>query len=159
MNGQRAAVKGIPPASLIQNSKSCAILLCTETGYVALSLQIRSDFSELSQRGLEVFDDLKLVRCPRSLAPTLVALPSMSLIPFTPFGGDDVGIGEVAAAFEAFVFERENVEIPCSELAIIPKESLSQVFAYASSTSICVESTMQIRNVVFAKSQAFFQYN
>src|SRR5438876_3095265 len=28
---------------------------------------------------------LKLVRCPRSLAPTLVALPSMSLIPFAPF--------------------------------------------------------------------------
>src|SRR5439155_24334184 len=28
---------------------------------------------------------LKLVRCPRSLAPTLVTLPSMSLIPFAPF--------------------------------------------------------------------------
>jgi hypothetical protein len=28
---------------------------------------------------------LKLVRCPRSLAPTLVALPSMSLIPSAPF--------------------------------------------------------------------------
>ena len=28
---------------------------------------------------------LKLVRCPRSLAPTLVALPSMSLIPVAPF--------------------------------------------------------------------------
>src|SRR5438552_2787664 len=28
---------------------------------------------------------LKLIRCPRSLAPTLVALPSMSLIPFAPF--------------------------------------------------------------------------
>src|SRR5438552_2044148 len=27
---------------------------------------------------------LKLVRCPRSLAPTLVALPSMSLIPSAP---------------------------------------------------------------------------
>src|SRR6266542_4207232 len=27
---------------------------------------------------------LKLVRCPRSLAPTLVTLPSMSLIPFAP---------------------------------------------------------------------------
>jgi hypothetical protein len=28
---------------------------------------------------------LKLIRCPRSLAPTLVALPSMSLIPSAPF--------------------------------------------------------------------------
>jgi len=28
---------------------------------------------------------LKLVRCPRSLAPTLVTLPSMSLFPFAPF--------------------------------------------------------------------------
>jgi hypothetical protein len=28
---------------------------------------------------------LKLVRFPRSLTPTLVALPSMSLIPFAPF--------------------------------------------------------------------------
>jgi hypothetical protein len=28
---------------------------------------------------------LKLVRCPRSLAPTLLALPSMPLIPFAPF--------------------------------------------------------------------------
>jgi hypothetical protein len=27
---------------------------------------------------------LKLIRCPRSLAPTLVTLPSMSLIPFAP---------------------------------------------------------------------------
>ena len=27
---------------------------------------------------------LKLVRCPRSLAPTLVTLPSMSLIPSAP---------------------------------------------------------------------------
>jgi len=47
----------------------------------------------LSESGLEVFDDLKLVRCPRSLAPTLVTLPSMSLIPFAPFSGDDVGMG------------------------------------------------------------------
>jgi hypothetical protein len=39
----------------------------------------------------EVFDDLKLVRCPRSLDPTLVTLPSMSLIPSAPFGGDDIG--------------------------------------------------------------------
>jgi hypothetical protein len=38
----------------------------------------------------EVFDDLKLVRCPRSLDPTLVTLPSMSLIPFAPFSRDDV---------------------------------------------------------------------
>jgi hypothetical protein len=29
--------------------------------------------------------NLKLVRCPRSLAPTLVVLHSMSLIPFAPF--------------------------------------------------------------------------
>jgi hypothetical protein len=41
--------------------------------------------SQLGEGGLEVFDDLKLVRCPRSLDPTLVTLPSMSLIPFAPF--------------------------------------------------------------------------
>ena len=35
--------------------------------------------------------NLKLVRCPRSLDPTLVTLPSMSLIPFAPFGGDEGG--------------------------------------------------------------------
>jgi hypothetical protein len=28
---------------------------------------------------------LKFIRYPRSLSPTLVALPSMSLIPFAPF--------------------------------------------------------------------------
>jgi hypothetical protein len=53
---------------------------------------IRYEFGKLGKRGLEVFYDLKLVRCPRSLAPTLVTLPSMSLIPFAPFSGDDVGI-------------------------------------------------------------------
>jgi hypothetical protein len=67
-----------------------------------LLLQIRSDFGELGERGLachaiawrrrKVFYDLKLVRCPHSLDPTLVTLPSMSLIPFAPFSGDDVGI-------------------------------------------------------------------
>src|SRR5213078_3925221 len=30
---------------------------------------------------IKICKDLKLVRCPRSLAPTLAALPSMSLIP------------------------------------------------------------------------------
>jgi len=35
----------------------------------------------------------------------------MSLIPFAPFGGDDVGIGKVGAVFEAFVFEPEDVEV------------------------------------------------
>ena len=38
------------------------------------------------ESGVKVFYDLKLVRCPRFLAPTLVTLPSMSLIPFAPFG-------------------------------------------------------------------------
>jgi len=51
--------------------------------------------------GLKVFDYLKLVRCPRSLAPTLVTLPSMSFIPFTPFSGDDVWI---FSAFQRFSF-------------------------------------------------------
>jgi hypothetical protein len=32
---------------------------------------------------------LKLIRCPRSLASTLVALPSMSLIPSAPFDAVD----------------------------------------------------------------------
>src|SRR5439155_17109860 len=35
-----------------------------------------------------VVTPLKLVRCPRSLAPTRVALPSMSLIPSAPFKAD-----------------------------------------------------------------------
>ncbi len=58
--------------------------------------------------GLRRFETRSL---PRSLAPTLVTLPSMSLIPFAPFGGDDVGIGEIGAVFEAFVFEPEDVEV------------------------------------------------
>ena len=51
---------------------------------IGLLLQIRCDFGELRKRGLEVFND---------------------------FGGDDVGIGEVGAIFEAFVFQPEDVEI------------------------------------------------
>jgi len=47
----------------------------------ALPFQIISDFGKLCEAGLEVFDDLKLARCPRSLAPTLVTFPSMSLVP------------------------------------------------------------------------------
>ena len=43
-------------------------------------LQVRSDFGELGERRLKVFDD---------------------------FGSDDVGGGEVGAVFEAFVFEPE----------------------------------------------------
>ena len=35
---------------------------------------------------------LKLVRYPRSLAPTLVTLPSMSLIPFAPFKRRERGV-------------------------------------------------------------------
>jgi putative lumazine-binding protein len=35
---------------------------------------------------------LKLTRCPRSLAPTLVALHSMSLIPFAPFSISAFGV-------------------------------------------------------------------
>lgn len=57
---------------------------------------------ELGQGGLEVFDDLKLGRCPHSLAPTLVTLPSMSLIPFAPFSGmmsgSSAGRARMAAA-------------------------------------------------------------
>ena len=56
-----------------------------------LLFQITGYLGELSESGLEVFDDLKLVRCLHSLDPTLVILPSMSLIPFAPFSGDDVG--------------------------------------------------------------------
>jgi hypothetical protein len=46
--------------------------------WIVLSLQICSDFGELSKGGLEVFDDL---------------------------GGDDIGWREVGAVFERFVFE------------------------------------------------------
>jgi hypothetical protein len=34
---------------------------------------------------IKISKDLKLVCCPRSLAPTLVTLPSMSLNPSAPF--------------------------------------------------------------------------
>jgi hypothetical protein len=66
--------------------------------------ELFSYLGELGESSLEVFNDLKLVRCPRSLAPTLVTLPSISLIPFAPFGGKDVGIGEIGAVFKRFVF-------------------------------------------------------
>src|SRR5204862_2636188 len=52
------------------------------------SLKERGSIGALrSQVLLQLFSVslLKLVRCPRSLAPTLVALPSMSLFPFAPF--------------------------------------------------------------------------
>jgi len=64
---------------------------------------------------LEIFYDLKLVRCPRSLAPTLVTLPSMSFIPFTPFSGDDIGIGKIGAVLKAFVFKPEPSRWEASE--------------------------------------------
>jgi hypothetical protein len=48
----------------------------------------RRDFGELGEGGLEVFDD---------------------------FGGDDVGIGEVDAIFEAFVFEPEDAAKKCKK--------------------------------------------
>ena len=48
---------------------------------------------------IKICKDLKLVRCPRSLAPTLVTLPSMSLIPFASFGGDDVPFRIQTSAF------------------------------------------------------------
>src|SRR6266568_9694759 len=37
------------------------------------------------QISIDGFSRLKLVLCPRSLAATCAALPSMSLIPFAPF--------------------------------------------------------------------------
>jgi hypothetical protein len=39
----------------------------------------------MPQRFVISFPRLELVRCPRSLAPTLVTLPSMSLVPLAPF--------------------------------------------------------------------------
>jgi hypothetical protein len=53
-------------------------------GFRSPSLEVGRDFGELGEGGLEVFDD---------------------------FGCDDVGIWEVGAIFEAFVFEPEDVEI------------------------------------------------
>src|SRR4051812_7724457 len=58
------------------------------------------DLCELREGGLQLFDDLKLIRCPRSLAPTLVTLPSMSLIPFAPFSRDHIRIREIGAVLE-----------------------------------------------------------
>jgi hypothetical protein len=64
-------------------------------------LQAICNCGELLKCGFEVFDDLKLVCCPRSLAPTLVTLPSMSLTPFAPFSGDHFGTREIGAVFES----------------------------------------------------------
>ncbi len=50
----------------------------------SLLLQVRRDFGELGESGLEVFDDL---------------------------GGDDVGIGKVGTVLDAVVFEPKDVEI------------------------------------------------
>ena len=36
----------------------------------------------VATRDADLFPALKLARCPHSLAPTLVALPSISVIPF-----------------------------------------------------------------------------
>jgi hypothetical protein len=47
-------------------------------GLTPLALQISCDLGELSQGGLEVFYD---------------------------FGGDDVGVGEIGAVFERFIFK------------------------------------------------------
>ena len=66
--------------------------------FVALEaspFQVIHNLGKLAKGGLTVFDDLKLVRCPRSLDPTLVTLPSMSLIPFAPFSGDDIPVAVV----------------------------------------------------------------
>ena len=46
---------------------------------IGLLLQIRCDFGELGKRSLKIFDD---------------------------FGGDDVGVGEISAVFEALIPER-----------------------------------------------------
>ena len=48
------------------------------------TLQIRCDFGELGEGGLEVFND---------------------------FCGDGVGVAEIGAVFEAFIFEPEDVEV------------------------------------------------
>ncbi len=50
----------------------------------SLVFQIIRDFGELLKRGFQVFDN---------------------------FLSDDVGIGEIGAVFEAFVFEPEDAEI------------------------------------------------
>jgi hypothetical protein len=66
--------------------------------FVALEaspFQAIHNLGKLAKGYLTVFYDLKLVRCPRSLDPTLVTLPSMSLIPFDPFSGDDVPVALV----------------------------------------------------------------
>jgi hypothetical protein len=39
----------------------------------------------------------------------------MSLIPFAPFSGDDVRVGEVGAVLEAFVFEPEASRLGSGE--------------------------------------------
>src|SRR6267143_2913328 len=41
--------------------------------------------SQRSTIGSQAFSVLKLVRCPHSLVPTLVTLPSMSRVPRAPF--------------------------------------------------------------------------
>src|SRR5207302_6028275 len=69
-----------------------------------LTINVRN-FGELGEGGLKVFYDLKLVCCPRSLDPTLVTVPSMSLIPSAPFSGDDVeNLGVIECFWPVFFF-------------------------------------------------------
>ena len=42
---------------------------------------------------------------------------------FYDLGGDDVGIGEVRAVFEAFVFESEDVEVSAGRAPALRREA------------------------------------
>ena len=42
---------------------------------------------------------------------------------FDDFGGDDVGIGEIGAVFEAFVFEPEDVEVSAGRAPALRREA------------------------------------
>ena len=50
----------------------------------SIGAEVRCDFGELSEGGLEVFDDV---------------------------GGDDLGSGKIGAVFEGFVFQPENIQV------------------------------------------------
>ena len=82
----------------------------------AIIFRIGDDFGSVSDFSFSEFQyvrffvdvgsvfDLKLLRCPRLVAPTLVTLPSMSLIPFAPFSFSVFQFSE-RAVFERFILQ------------------------------------------------------
>src|SRR5262249_50225644 len=86
-NGFANTSKANPPAGV--NQRADRVSLENIDRCSSCAFQVSSDFGELSERSLEVFDD---------------------------FGGDDIGRWEIRAVFQAFIFEPEDIEVQCVAL-------------------------------------------